>query len=195
MSNDTIFWTQIASIVVFVLSVFGLYRLLIEQKDATIQFLKETNSSLKDQLAEARNSTPDVLAQSLSGRVKLLEGELERLSQDKNANHELVQRKEEELKVARQKAEELKTQVSLAQELLTDFLCPHCGAALAVREYHSECVEYQGREIDVDHDYSAYECGYSVLDGKPNSPCNANTPRPVTLPVKNVSLNCGLISS
>lgn len=177
MSNDTIFWTQIASIVVFVLSVFGLYRLLIEQKDATIQFLKETNSSLKDQLAEARNSTPDVLAQSLSGRVKLLEGELERLSQDKNANHELVQRKEEELKVARQKAEELKTQVSLAQELLTDFLCPHCGAALAVREYHSECVEYQGQEIDVDHDYSAYECGYSVLDGKPDSPCKANTPR------------------
>ena len=180
MSNDTIFWTQIASIVVFVLSVFGLYRLLIEQKDATIQFLKETNSSLKDQLAEARNSTPDVLAQSLSGRLKLLEGELERLSQDKNANHELVQRKEEELKVARQKVEELKTQVSLAQELLTDFLCPHCGAALAVREYHSESVEYQGREIDVDHDYSAYECGYSVLDGKPNSPCNANIPRPAS---------------
>ena len=180
MSNDTIFWTQIASIVVFVFSVFGLYRLLIEQKDATIQFLKETNSSLKDQLAEARGSTPDVLAQSLSGRVKLLEGELERLSQDKNANHELVQRKEEELKVARQKAEELKAQVSLAQELLTDFLCPHCGAALAVREYHSEFVEYQGREIDVDHDYSAYECGYSVHDGKPNSPCNANTPRPVS---------------
>ena len=62
MSNDTIFWTQIAPIVVFVLSVFGLYRLLIEQKDATIQFLKETNSSLKDQLTEARNLTPDVLA-------------------------------------------------------------------------------------------------------------------------------------
>lgn len=180
MSNDTIFWTQIASIVVFVLSVFGLYRLLIGQKDATIQFLKETNSSLKYELAEARSSTPDVLAQSLSGRVKLLEGELERLSQDKNANRELVQRKEDELKVARQKAEKLKIQVALAQELLADFLCPHCGAALAVRECHSECVEYQGREIDVEHDYAAYECGYSVLDGKPNSPCNANTQRPAS---------------
>lgn len=180
MSNDTIFWTQIASVVFFVLSVFGLYRLLIEQKDATIQFLKETNSSLKDQLAEARNSTPDVLAQSLSGRVKLFEVELERLSLDKNANQELVLHKEEELKVARHKVEELKTQISLAQELLIDFLCPHCGAALTVREFQSECVEYQGREIDIDHDYSAYECGYSEVDGKPNSPCNANTKRPAS---------------
>lgn len=180
MSNDTIFWTQIASIVSFVLTVFGLYRLLIEQKDATIQFLKEKNGSLKEQLAEAKNSTPDVLAQTLSGRVKLLECELERLSQDKITNHDLFQRKEEELKLARQKAEQLKAQVSRAQDVLADFLCPQCGAALAVREYHSECVEYRGREIDVDHDYSAYECGYSVLDGKPNSPCTAKTPRPAS---------------
>lgn len=180
MSNETIFWTQVTSIVVFVLSMFGLYRLLIEQKDSTIQFLKETNSALKDQLIEARNLTPDVLAQSLSGRVKLLEGELERLSLDKNTNHMLIERKEEELKEARQKAEVLKNQLSLAQDLLTDFLCPHCGAPLAAREYQSESVEYQGREIDIDHDYSAYECGYSVLDGKPNSTCNASISRPAS---------------
>ncbi len=59
MSNEVIFWTQISSIVAFVLSVFGLYRLLVDQKDATIQLLKETVSTLKDQLAEARSSTPD----------------------------------------------------------------------------------------------------------------------------------------
>lgn len=171
MSNDVIFWTQIASIGAFVFSVFGLYRLLVDQKDATIQLLRETVTTLKDQLAEARNSTPDVLAQSLSGRVKLLEGELERLSQDKNANQELVHRKEEELRATRQKAEELTKQVSLARELLNDFLCPHCGSALTAREFHSELVEYQGRELDVDHEYSEYECGYSVLDGKPHSPC------------------------
>jgi DNA repair exonuclease SbcCD ATPase subunit len=174
MNNEVIFWTQIASIVTFLFTVFGLYRLLVDQKDATIQLLKETVSTLKDQLAEARSSTPDVLAQSLSGRVKLLESELERLSQDKDANQELVHKKEEELRTARQKAEKLTKQVSLARELLNDFLCPHCGAPLSVREYHSESVEYQGRELDVDHDYTEYECGYAVLDGKQYRPCNAN---------------------
>ncbi len=173
MSNDVIFWTQIGTIVTFVLSVFGLYRLLVDQKDATIQLLKETVNTLKDQLTEARNSTPDVLAQSLSGRVKLLESELERLSLDKDANQEIVRGKEDELRATRQKAEELTKQVSLARELLNDFLCPHCSAALSARDYHSESVEYQGREVDVDHEYSQYECGYSVLDGKQHTPCKA----------------------
>lgn len=177
MSNELIFWTQITSIVAFVLSIFGLYRLLVEQKDATIQLLKETVSTLKDQLAEARSFTPDVLAQALSSRVKLLEGELERLSSDKGSNQELVHEKEEELRVARQKADELTKQVLLAREMLNDFLCPHCGALLAVREYHSEMVEYQGRELDVDHDYSEYECGYSVLDGEQRHPCLGKQPR------------------
>lgn len=179
MSNEVIFWTQISSIVAFLFAVFGLYRLLIDQKDATIQLLKETVSTLKDQLSEARNSTPDVLAQSLSGRVKLLESELERLSHDKDANQELVHRKEAELRTTRQKAEELTKQVSLARELLNDFLCPHCGATLLVREHHSESVEYQGRELDVDHDYSEYECGVlrngwktsQTLSSKPRTKC------------------------
>jgi len=173
MGNETIFWTQIASIVAFVLAIFGLYRLLVDQKEATIQLLKETVGTLKDQLVEARSATPDILAQSLSSRVKLLESELGRLLLDKDADHELVHEKEQELQITRQKAEELTKQVSHARELLNDFLCPDCGAPLLVREYHSESVEYQGRELDIDHDFTEYECGYSVVDGKPRSPCNA----------------------
>ncbi len=177
MSNEVIFWTQIVSIVAFVFIVFGLYRLLVDQKDSTIQLLKETISTLKDQLSEALNSTPDVLAQSLSERVKLLESELKRLAQDKDANQDLVHVKEEELRITRQKAEELTKQVALASELLDDFLCPHCGSPLSVREYHSESVEYQDRELDIDHDYSEYECGYSVMDGKPQTSCEAKVVR------------------
>lgn len=174
MSNEFIFWTQIASILGFVFAVFGLYKLLVAQKDSTIQLLKETVSTLKDQLAEARSSTPDVLAQTLSSRVKLLEGELERLSKDKGASLEIVREKEEELRLARHKAEELTKQVSVARDMLNDFLCPLCGSPLSVREYHSETVEYNGREIDVDRDYTEFECGYSVLDGKPHSSCRSN---------------------
>ncbi len=51
MSNEVIFWT--ASIVTFIFAIFGLYRLLVDQKDATIQLLKETVDTLKEQLAEA----------------------------------------------------------------------------------------------------------------------------------------------
>lgn len=180
MTNNVIFLTQIGSILALVFSIFGLYRLLVEQKDATIQLLKETVSTLKDQLADARSCTPDVLAQTLSGRVKLLEGELERLSHDKGANLEVMHTKEDELRATRQKAEKLTMQISLARELLNDFLCPHCSSALATREMHSESVEYQGRELDVDHEYSEYECGYSVLGGKPHSPCKSGQGRNVS---------------
>jgi len=120
MSNDFIFWTQIASIVTFIFVVFGIYRLLIDQKDSTIQLLKEMINSLKDQLSEALNSTPDVLAQSLSKRVNILKDELERLIQDKNTDQNLVLKKEEELRATRQTAEELKTQIALARELVLD---------------------------------------------------------------------------
>lgn len=177
MSNDFIFWTQIASIVTFIFVVFGIYRLLIDQKDSTIQLLKEMINSLKDQLSEALNSTPDVLAQSLSKRVNILKDELERLIQDKNTDQNLVLKKEEELRATRQTAEELKTQIALARELVLDFICPLCGAPLATREYHSELIEYQGRELDLDHDFSKYVCGYSTLDGEPYSACDSKNPR------------------
>ena len=180
ISNDVIFWTQIASIVAFIFSVFSLYRLLVDKKDATIQLLAETVNTLKIQLAEARNSTPDVLAQSLSCRVKMLDAELKRLSQEKHANQKIVYGKEEELRATLQKTEELRNQVSRARELLYDFLCPHCGSTLTSRQYHSEYIEYHGRELDVDHEYSEYECGYSVLDGKPHNPCKADQVRNVS---------------
>jgi len=41
MSNELIFYTQLASVAVFVPALFGIYRLLVEQKDSVIQVLKE----------------------------------------------------------------------------------------------------------------------------------------------------------
>lgn len=177
MSNELIPWTQIGVILGYIFLVFGIYKLFVEQKDAMIQLLKERISTLKDQISEARSSTPDILAQTLSARVKNLEGELERLSQDKGANQQLVHEKEEELRTAQQKAEELVKQVLVAREILKNFLCPQCGSPLSIRECHTEVAEYEGREIDIDHDYTVFECGYSVLDGKPHTPCLTNKER------------------
>jgi DNA repair exonuclease SbcCD ATPase subunit len=171
ITTETIFWTQVASIIAFVVALFILYRLLVEQKDATIQLQKENISYLKDQLTEAKSQSPDVLAQSLASRVKLLEEELNRLEQDNSSTNEQVKAKEAELNQARVKAEELTIKVLHAKELLKDFLCPHCGAPLAERAYHNESVEYQGREIDVDHEYTVFECGYEIVDGEVRGMC------------------------
>lgn len=171
MTTELVFWTQVASIVAFVTALFVLYRLLAEQKDATIQLLRETITTLKDQLAEARRVTPDVLAQSLASRTKLLETELERLSKDNGATKEQVQRKEEELKSVRAEAEALSKQVAAARELLEEFSCPYCGRPMTVRHLFSEPVSHQGHEFDVDHEYVEYECGHAVRDGKVEHPC------------------------
>jgi len=46
MSNEIIFITQITSIISYIMLVFFLYRLLVGQKDATIEVLKEKNQYL-----------------------------------------------------------------------------------------------------------------------------------------------------
>lgn len=179
ITTETVFWTQIASIVGFLVVLFVLYRLLVEQKDATIQLQKENIAYLKNQLAESRAQSPDVLAQSLANRVKLVEDELKRMEHDKTSTQEQIKAKEAELQEARFQAEELTKKVVHARELLREYLCPYCGASLAEKAYQSESVEYQGRELDIDHEYTAFECGYEVVDGEVRGRCKNVSSQPV----------------
>jgi len=171
MSLETLFWTQIGSIITFIVTLFILYRLLVEQKDATIQMLKENISILKDQLSDARANSPDALARALHDRTKILEEELKRLSSDRGSSLKAIKRKEGELESFKQQLEELKSQVKMAKLLLTDIICPKFGAPMSRRDYASESVEYHGSDYDVDHEYSEYECGFSMVDGEERSPC------------------------
>lgn len=177
MSNDTIFWAQVGPIIGYLLSIFATYRILISKKDATIQFLKEKESFLKEQLSDARSLTPDILAEVLTKRVKSLEIELEILLRKKDANLDLIQEKEDALRMTRQNVEELTKQVLRARELLSKFLCPVCGSPLLSREYYSELVEYKGRELDVDHECTVFECGYSTVDGRISRSCGSEEVR------------------
>lgn len=68
ITTETVFWTQVASFITFVVALFILYRILVEQKEATIQLQKENIAYLKDQLTDAKSQSPDSLAQSLSTR-------------------------------------------------------------------------------------------------------------------------------
>ena len=171
LSNDVIFGAQIITIVTFVFTLFGLYRLLVSQKDAVIQLLKERLEAQKEQLEEMRSSTPDVLAQSLSDRINLYKQELERMREDKKFSQEEIRKKEDDLRTARQEAEKLSKQAHVAKELLEEFSCPHCGAVLEQRQFYTTTEEHNGREYDVDREFTRYECGYEFTDSGVSSPC------------------------
>ena len=169
-------YTEIAAILAFIVALFFLYRVLVSQKDATIESLKEKNNLLSHKLADAAANTPDALANSLNNRVNVLEEEIERLSKDKTHNQDEIQLKEKELISVKEKAKELSRQITIAHELIAEFSCPHCGSPIAERVYQTECVEHNGREVDIDHEYFSYECGYAISDGSDVNPCRADKP-------------------
>ena len=179
MTIETIFYTQLGSILAFVIVLFVLYRVLVNQKDATIQLLKEKNKYLSQKLSDLSQLTPDALAKSLADRVVLLDDEIYRLSTDKEKNQDEIKSKEDELLKVKEKAEKLSREIAKAHELMEEFFCPHCGSPMAERAYHVESVEYQGRDLDVDHEYVAYECGYSLADGDEVSSCRKIKPNRV----------------
>ncbi len=177
MSNEVIFWTQLGSVITFIVALFVLYRVLVGTKDATIQLLKEKVSSLEAALNDARASGPDVLVERYAARVKLATEELERLSRDHDKNAEAIKEKEEQLSAARDELITLRNQIERAQELVSDLLCPQCKEApMMVREYQDESVGYNGRELEITHEYVEYECGLTIQDGRETHPCSWKKP-------------------
>jgi TolA-binding protein len=126
---------------------------------------------LENKLSHAEKQSPDALAKSLSERVDNLNKEIERLSSDKYKNQSLISQKEKELESVKEEAEELSRQISNAHELMFEYFCPHCKSPMAERTFHSELVEYQGREHDIDHEYVAFECGLTLHDGEESNSC------------------------
>lgn len=173
MDIETLFITQIATIVGFLSTLFVLYRLLVKQKDATIELLKEKISFLELRLSESEQQTPDVLVQNISNRVKILNEELERLSQDKEKNEILIKEKEQEISKSQNELDKLREQFERAEELMSEFFCPHCKAPMISREYGWESVEYNGREIDIDHEHVLYGCGQEYIDGEEGTKCGS----------------------
>jgi hypothetical protein len=180
VTNELIFYTQIISIISFVFALFGLYRILvkgkeavIESKAATIELLKERNEYLKHKLSDMSANTTDNLTISLSSRVQLLEEELERLSNDRVKNQDIINLKEKELIKVKSNANKLSNQIAIAHELIEEFSCPYCTAPMVEHAYDSESVEdHQGREFDVEHELISYECGHIIVDGYEQRPCS-----------------------
>ncbi len=171
MSNEIIFYTQLASIVAFIGALFVLYRVLVSQKDSTIELLREKNQYLADHLVEAKASSPDVLAENLAKRVKLLIEEIERLNQHKDKNEKLIEQKENALHAVQKKLSELQEQIKRTEEVMRDFVCPYCGSPMLTREYHPIYGHIEGREAEGESEYVTYWCGLTVRDGQEIEPC------------------------
>lgn len=169
MSIETIFITQISSIILFIFALFGLYRLLVSQKDGVIELLREQVNQQKIKIDELSSQSPDVLVKTLSARIEISFKEIERLNADGGAHKEEIKRKENELQKA------MEQMFSLA-ELITDaaFVCSECNAPLVTRSYNG----FYGPHGEGEAEISNYECGLTLADDIEISPCKGKNALP-----------------
>ena len=157
-------WAGWPPVVAFLLLIgaFGYWML-----NKHIEILKEKITGLENENTNLREYTPDVLAQRLADRHKLLTEELERLTADHKTSQAEIAAKQTELEELRNEIMFFEVQLTEAQDLLSEnkLVCPYCNSPLAVKEYHTEFVEYDGREIDVEFEHIVYECGYELVNG------------------------------
>lgn len=168
MSNNTIFYTQIASLVVFVLALFGIYRLIVEQKDSVIQLLKERVADKDAKIQELEAQSPDTLTTALSSRIEITLKELGRLREDGDRHKEEIKTKEGELHALKERLNGLSALI-----LGSDLVCEKCGAPLIQRSFYPINGYVGGREVEAEGEYTEYECGLAIRNGEEVSPCSA----------------------
>ncbi|MHB2062363.1 hypothetical protein [Pseudomonas monsensis] len=173
MNINTLVYTQIAAVLTYVGTLFGLYRMLIQQKesviqqkDSVIQLLKENVAERDFQIAALKSQTPDALASALAERIKMSLDEISRLKIDGHSHLQEIAQKEEELR-------SIQHRLSVLGELIqdSDLVCPDCGAPLIQREEQSQFMEMGGRDFEHAFEFRRYGCGLSVSDEEEISPC------------------------
>ncbi len=144
-----------------------------------IELLKEESEWLEKRLVEQKENSPDILARHLAEKSHLLAEELESLAEEHNISEKMIQGKEAELADVKVQITRLQTQIDKAQELLrfmSDYglVCPQCSAPLEIRDYHVDSREYNGRELDIEHEMIRYQCGLEIIDNKVISECQSS---------------------
>lgn len=163
----------------FALVLVGL-TILDRIKSNVINLLREKNKTLEDKVDELESFSPDVLAQRLAERVKILSSQLESLNSDHDANKNLIKEKEAELEEIKKRIKRYHIALENAKERLDEIriaglFCPKCGALLERREAHQVFMEIDGRDLEADIEVVSYQCGYSTIDGREDGPCR-NSP-------------------
>ena len=158
MTNEVIFYTQLASIISFIIALFTVYSVLVQAKEASIQVLKERLINKDEQIAALKAQTPDTLVSILNDRIKVTQDEISRLEADRDVHRSEIEMKKEEL-------QDIQDKLSALSELIreSDLVCPLCGDPLAGRESHTIYGGANG-EQEADIEIINYECGYSIAD-------------------------------
>jgi DNA repair exonuclease SbcCD ATPase subunit len=145
----------------FVLLVLVLYRLLVQQKDANIQVLRDQLAARDKTIQELETRSPDVLMNTLTKRIEVSIAEIARLNADKEKHALEINEKHAELSGVQDR---LKTLTALISE--SDLVCPTCGAPLVNRLTRTVYGHSGDREVEADLQYVEYECGYSEDEEK-----------------------------
>jgi len=84
-----------------------------------------------------------------------------------NKHQKEIEMKEEEIRNLMSKLDEVS---AVVQE--SNLVCKFCGAPLLKRSFGTEYGhDAKGHEVDYEVEYTEYECGHSLQDGKQTSPC------------------------
>lgn len=166
MNNNIIFFSQLASIVIFILALFGVYKSLVSQKDGVIELLREQLKQQKNKMKELQAQSPDILAKTLSERIEITLKEMERLTTDGGKHKKEIEETEAELRILSEQRDALAGLI-----IDSDLVCPHCNALLSQRAYYPIYGHVGGHEVDTDEEFSEYECGLVIRGGREESPC------------------------
>ncbi len=147
-------WKTLIAAYAFILTLlFILHQLIIKRRDATIEGQDREIARLKTLLDEAKNASPDVLAERKTKKIDRLEAELKELLKESELNQAAIKDKEDELEAEGTSVVVLLEEMAAANNLLEEyksfkdeFSCPHCDAPLISLD-----DEYQAY-------YKLYEC-------------------------------------
>ena len=166
MTNEVIFYTQIASIVAFIVALFTIYNVLVQAKEAALQVLRERLIHKDEQIAALRAQTPDTLVSILNDRITVTQDEIGRLRADGDSHRSEIEQKEGELQGIQNK---LSTLSDLIRD--SDLICPECGEPIVRRHVYTLYSGPDG-ESEADVAFVEYQCGLAIDEfGEMKSHC------------------------
>ncbi len=179
LQNETIInwigWPAVSAILFLIGTiVFFHVRNRLKLLKDRIEWFEQQNESTKDY-------RPDVLAQRLGERLRILSQEIVKLEAEQQVRALVIQQKEVEISQVKAEIEDLADKLLTAKDILKvisdrKLACPYCGAALVLHNFHTDSHLYQGSEVEFMHETSEYACGYKVIDGIITERCQNTSP-------------------
>ena len=160
MTNTVLFYTQVGSILLFVVSLFVIYRLLVSKKDAAIEYLQITNAEKDKLISDLSKKTDDQLIMNLDQRVKVFDSELKRLNEDRDKYSKTIKQLEKRLSNF-----DAKIKILLLDNPESHIFCSECYSDLEHWGLSPRQFEVFSDRLEDYFDYLYFECGSKIENG------------------------------